>query len=123
MRDALVTRGVNVRPQKRRFGSCPPRGLATSGAGWIVPARSRGAKVLRKERERIDIGRATDEARSHMHRAQDAVAAAKRDGEDTKVLAKRARDARSEYLRLTGGLETRVIQVAQSSESNPVKAT
>lgn len=57
-----------------------------------------------------------------MLQAQDRVRAAKRDGEPYAELGQKARSARSAYLTLLGGVESRTVEVAQASDANKVKA-
>jgi hypothetical protein len=81
----------------------------------LVKARPR--KVLRVERE-------TAAHRSHLQRAQDRMLTAQREvrrlkscGQPFADAASEARAARAEYLKLTGGVERREVQVAETSES------
>lgn len=81
----------------------------------IVPCRPR--KVLRIERE-------TAAHRAHLQAAQDQMLAAQREVRRLKACglpyaaaAADARYLRAEYLKLTGGVERREVQVAETSES------
>jgi hypothetical protein len=81
----------------------------------IVKARPR--KVLALERE-------TAAHRAHLQRAQDRMLSAQREvrrlkscGQPYSDAATEARAARAEYLKLTGGVERREVQVAETSES------
>lgn len=126
--DALVTRGVNVRPRRPRFESCPPRGLTVSGTHWIPEADRRpgGRRAerarLRAKQDQDSSNRRHDRARSEMYAAQDLVRLLKAQGKDFRASASTARGLRAEYLRITGGVESRSLEVSQGASSNPVKA-
>lgn len=127
MRDALVTHGVNVRPQKVRHGSREPRGIAVSAhyEHWQAPVH----ESRRAARERI-VGRIEsrstaaklDRARAEMYAAQDLVKLLKSQGKPYRAEADLARRARHAWLQLNGGVESRQVEVSTGAESNPVKA-
>jgi hypothetical protein len=123
---ALVTHGVNVRPQKPRFESCPPRGIVTSGTHWLPPATRRRSTTERRRlsavRVEVDFNQTLDAARLRMYAAQDTVQALKAAGKPYRKEAQASRAARAEWLALSGGLETRSITVDQGSAVNAVKA-
>lgn len=124
MRDALQTRGVNCRPHKPQFESCPPRGLNVAGhyANWAAPARCRPVKVLLAEQTAAEHRRNVARLEREMYQAQDLVKALKAGGQDYADAAQTARRIRAEYLRVSGAGETRTVEVDLGSEINPVKA-
>lgn len=82
-----------------------------------APAPTRRRSELRAERESAATLARIQRVQVEMLTAQRAVQHAKRFGLDKAPHVAAARKARAEYLRLTGGLESRTVEVAALSES------
>lgn len=98
------------------------RGCPNEDRGYV---RSRPRAELRRERETAAFARSLQEAQSAMLAAQRAVKRARalgRPAAEIRGLAYEARTARAAYLRLTGGVERRAVDVNTGSETNPVRA-
>lgn len=131
MRDALVTRGINVRPMKVRHEGRPPRGIAVSAhyAHWTPPVRERKSRArtrLAAAAGASSLAAQLDSSRAAMHAAQDRVRELKAQGVDRrsrefKSAAQASREARSRWIALNGGLEGRTIEVASASDANKIK--
>lgn len=89
----------------------PNRAVVTRKRVELANEREQSAHLARLQR-----------AQTAMLEAQRAVRAAKDAGQDFAPLAVQARALRAEYLKLSGGVERRTVDVAQASDANKIKA-
>lgn len=96
------------------------RGCPNPDRAAVYERRSRSELARASEAEAH--ARSLQRAQTAMLEAQRAVRRAKGLGLDYGALAAESRAARAAYLRLTGGLERRAVDVDQGSETSPVRA-
>lgn len=126
MRDALATRGVNVRPRKPQLGSRAPRGISVGAhyAHWQQPAGGAHGREMRRLRGLAEVSSAArrlDRVRAEMYAAQDLVRELRAAGQDYEQAARRARSARAEWLKINGQDPSGTVEVSQGASSGKVK--
>lgn len=141
MQRGLVTRGVNVRPNKPQRGSAPPTGIVTSRCFSLEGAPGRplpgyrssdfGLRTRTRKHRAVKVAAAPSvplpdriaQAEGEWQAAVTEVAAMKAQGlPQWKAAASRARSLRARLIKLQGGIGGRIVDVDQGAAGSMAQA-